>query len=50
MVKNPTSNGGDQGLIPGQGTKIPHSLGKLSRHAATREKPNQRNKNPMCGN
>ena len=50
VVKNPTSKGGDQSLIPGRGTKIPHALGKLSRHAATREKPKPHNKNPTCGN
>ena len=26
-VKNPPSNAGDEGLIPGQGTKIPHAIG-----------------------
>ena len=26
MVKNLPSNAGDAGLIPGQGTKIPHSM------------------------
>ena len=25
MVKNPYSNAGDSGLIPGRGTKIPHA-------------------------
>ncbi|KAI4578753.1 hypothetical protein MJT46_000121 [Ovis ammon polii x Ovis aries] len=28
---------GDMGLIPGQGTKIPHALGQLSPYTATRE-------------
>ena len=27
VVKNPPSNAGDAGLIPGQGTKIPHAVG-----------------------
>ena len=27
------SNAGDRGSIPGQGTKIPHAAGQLSRHA-----------------
>ena len=27
VVKNPPSNAGDVGSIPGQGTKIPHALG-----------------------
>ena len=30
VVKNPPSNAGDAGLIPGQGTKIPHAMGQLS--------------------
>ena len=25
VVKNPCSNAGDEGSIPGQGTKIPHA-------------------------
>ena len=37
VVKNPPSNAGDAGLIPGQGTKIPHSAGQLSPCAATTE-------------
>ena len=37
MVKNPPSNAGDAGLIPGQGTKIPHAAGQLSPHATTTE-------------
>ena len=28
-VKNLPSNAGDVGLIPGQGTKIPHAAGQL---------------------
>ena len=40
VVKNPPSDAGDVGLIPGQGTKIPHALEKLSPQASTRE--------PMC--
>ena len=28
VVKNPPSNAGDVGLIPGWGTKIPHAMGK----------------------
>ena len=27
LVKNPPSNAGDAGSIPGQGTKIPHAMG-----------------------
>ena len=37
MVKNPPSNAGDAGSIPGQGTKIPHATGQLSLRAATTE-------------
>ena len=37
VVKNLTSNAGDAGSIPGQGTKIPHAVGQLSRHATTIE-------------
>ena len=33
MVKNPPSNSGDTGSIPGQGTKIPCAVGQLSRDA-----------------
>ena len=35
MVKNPPSNAGDVGSIPGWGTKIPHAMGQLRPHAAT---------------
>ena len=37
VVKNPPYNAGDVGLIPGQGTKIPHATGQLSLRATTRE-------------
>ena len=37
VVKNPPSNAGDMGSIPGQGTKIPHAMGQLSPHTATTE-------------
>ena len=30
MVKNPPSNAGDKGSIPGQGAKIPHAAGQLN--------------------
>ena len=33
LVKNPPSNAGDAGSIPGQGTKIPHARGQLSPRA-----------------
>ena len=41
MVKNPPSNAGDAGSIPGQGTKIPHAAGQLSLHAATKTRYSQ---------
>ena len=37
VVKNPPSNAGDVGSIPGQGTKIPHATGQLSLSATTTE-------------
>ena len=37
VVKNPPSNAGDAGSIPGRGTKIPHAAGQLSPHATTTE-------------
>ena len=40
VVKTPPGNAG---LIPGQGTKIPHALGKLSLSATTAE-PRHHNK------
>ena len=36
VVKNLFSNAGDTGLIPGQGTKIPHAVGQLNLCAATK--------------
>ena len=36
-VKNPPSNAGDTGSIPGWGTKIPRAMGQLSLHTATTE-------------
>ena len=35
MVKNLPSDTGDVGLVPGQGTKVPHAWGQLSPHAKT---------------
>ena len=32
MVNNPPCNAGDMGLIPGQGTKIPHAAEQLRAH------------------
>ena len=37
VVKNPPSNAGDTGSIPGRGTKIPHAAVQLSPCAATTE-------------
>ena len=37
MVKNPPSQAGDAGSTPGQGTKIPHTVGQLSPRRTTRE-------------
>ena len=37
MIKNPPSNAGDVGLIPGQGTKISHAVEQLSLRATTTE-------------
>ena len=37
LVKNPPSNAGDVGSIPGQGTKILHATGQLSPHVTTTE-------------
>ena len=37
VVKNLLSNAGDMGLIPGWGTKIPHTMEQLNLRATTRE-------------
>ena len=37
VVKNPLSNAGDVGSIPGQRTKIPHATEQLSPHTTTIE-------------
>ena len=42
MVKNPSSNAGDAGSIPGRGTKNLHAAGQLSPRATTTE--------PVCRN
>ena len=42
VVKNPLSNEGDMGSIPGRGIKIPHAEGQLSPHTTTTE--------PTCHN
>ena len=47
MVKNLSSNAGDVGSIPGQGTKIPHATKQLSPCITTRE-PIHCNKDPAA--
>ena len=37
VVKNPLSNAGDEGSIPGWGIKIPHAAGQLSPCTTTTE-------------
>ena len=37
VIKNPPSNAGDAGSIPGRGTKIPHAAGQLSLRTTTTE-------------
>ena len=37
VVKNPPSNAGDVGSIPGRGTKIPRATGQVSPRATTIE-------------
>ena len=47
MVKNLPSRAGDLGSVPAQGTKIPQVTWQLSPRAATREKPDGHNEEPM---
>ena len=37
VIKNPSSNAGDAGLILGQRTMIPHATGQLSLNTTARE-------------
>ena len=37
VVKNPPSNAGDAGSIPGRGSKVTHAMGQLSPCATTTE-------------
>ena len=47
VIKNPPANAGDLGLIPGQGTKIPHALAQLSLgHHSWRDGPRLQGKIP----
>ena len=50
MTKNPPSNAGDMGSIPGWGTKIPHAMGQLSPCTTTTENlgPSTREKPEGC--
>ena len=51
MIKNPPCNGGIEGSIPGQGTKIPHAEGQLSlcaEPAPQLESRSARMKDPAC--
>ena len=65
VVKNPPSNAGDAGSIPGRGTKIPHATGQLSLRTTTTEpschswreacallleKPSCHSEEPICHN
>ena len=47
VVKNPPSNAGNVGSIPGWGTKIPHAAGQLSLHTLERASCNR---DPACRN
>ena len=50
MLKSPACNAGDEGSIPGHGTKIPHAKGQLSLYATTREKPTYHKEDPSNPN
>ena len=43
VVKNPPCNAGDEGSIPGRGTKIPYASGQLSLHDAMKTQHSQIN-------
>ena len=44
VVKTPSCNAGDTGLIPSQGTKIPHVMEPLLSPKATTAEPDEVNK------
>ena len=44
MVKNPPSNAGDVGSIPGRGAKIPHALGPKNQNIKQKQYCNKFNK------
>ena len=46
VVKNPPSNAGETGMIPGQRAKIPHAPGQLSSSATTKEARVPQRKSP----
>ena len=46
VVKNPSCSAGDTGLIPSQGTKIPHAMERLSPSTAARESVHHNEKIP----
>ena len=46
VVKNPPINAGDEGSIPGQGTKMSHASGQLSPCTATTEPEPQLERSP----
>ena len=56
MVKNPPSNAGDTGSIPGQGAKIPHEgwggttkpVGSRARAPQLERSPHAARKDPAC--
>ena len=48
VVKNPPSNAGDAGSIPGLGTKFLHAAGQLSTCVATREALATQHEEPPC--
>ena len=50
VVKNLPSNAGDEGSIPGGGTKISSAAVQLSPCATTREKSACCDEDPMCCN
>ena len=45
VIKNPPSNAGDMGSVPGpQGTKIPNALGQLSLYATRKTQHSKKNR------
>ena len=46
MVKNPPSNAGGTGSIPGQGTKIPHATRHLKPVLCNKRKSKHNNQDP----